>query len=267
MADRTNGYVPDRLFTDGTPHVVEVAPPRDGTPVFGRETIGAPDEYNRDGHWRWADVSGDGSHWSHFRGHQVQIDIAFHTANRREVNDWKGRDEIRAEGTWTLALARQQCWEGYIRQDPLDQLLDIRSIARQLLNHSAIDWRLPTPAAEQLAGRRVYYDRTPAVVSSTSVLNQGCVMLRPVGVDRFPLSVHALDDERDDDPYERDEIKVELLSHHVWWWRDRPAGDEEDLRPRHDSEVQAVPAPKPEPTGKAMPDPAEGPGATSTEES
>ncbi|WP_326779750.1 hypothetical protein OG481_02310 [Streptomyces longwoodensis] len=225
MSDRTNGYIPDRLFNGGTRHVVEVAPPRDGRLVLGQETIGAPDELNRDAHWRWADVSGDGTHWSHFRGHQVQIDIEFHTANRREVNDWKGRDEIRAEGTWTLALARQRCWEGYLRHDPLDQLLDIRCIAYQLLNHDAIDWRLEKPAAEQIAGRRVYYGQTPAVVSSTCVLSQGCVMLRPVGVDQFPASVHALD-RGEDDPYERDELKVELLCPQVWWWRDRAFGDE-----------------------------------------
>jgi hypothetical protein len=230
MADRTNGYVPDRLLTGGTPHYVEIAPMRGGVRVIGRETIGAPDCDNRDHHWRWVDVSGDGSHWSHFRGHQVQIDIEFHTANRREVNDWKGRDEIRAEGRWTLALARQQCWEGYLRQDPLDQLLEIHRIANRMLNHSAIDWRLETSAVHQLEGRRVYYDRTPAVVSSASVLSQGCVMLRPVGADRFPPSVHVIDDEGDDDPFERDEIKVELLCERVWWWRDKPAGDEPDLR-------------------------------------
>jgi hypothetical protein len=243
MVDRTNGFIPDRLFTDGVPHIVEIAPPRDDVRVIGRETIGAPDEYNRDAYWRWVDVSGNGTHWSHFRGHQVQIDIEFHTANRREVNDWKGRDEIRAEGTWTLALARQQCWEGFLRQDPLNQLLDIHRIATQMLNHSAIDWRLETRAADQLMGRRVYYDRTPAVVSSTCVLGQGCVMLRPVGVDRFPPSVHALDDEDGDDPFERDEIKVELLCERVWWWRDKPAGNEPDLRRRSEVESQAAPAP------------------------
>lgn len=243
MADRNNGYIPDRLFTGGTLHVVEIAPPRKGAPVMGRETIGAPDCDNRDHHWRWVDVSGNGTHWSRFGGHQVQIDIEFHTANRREVNAWKGRDEIRAEGMWTLALARQQCYDGYLRQDPLDQLLDIRRIAQQMLNHSAIDWRLEKPAAEQLLGRRVYYDRTPAVVSSTSVLDQGCVMLRPVGMDRFPPSVHVLDDESDDDPFERDEIKVELLCERVWWWRGKPAGAEEDLRRWRDPDIKAVPAP------------------------
>lgn len=226
MTDRTNGYIPDRLFTDGTPHIVEIAPPRGGVRVIGRETIGAPDCRPRDHHWRWADVSGDGTHWSRFLGHQVQIDIEFHTANRREVNDWKGRDEIRAEGAWTLKLARQQCWEGFLRQDPLDQLLDIRRIALALLDHGAIDWRLEATAADQLMGRRVYYERTPAVVSSVSVIEQGCVMLRPVGVDQFPVSVHALDDGEDDDPYERNEIKIELLCPKVWWWRDRPFGGE-----------------------------------------
>jgi hypothetical protein len=244
MVDRNDGYVPDRLFLDGRPHIVEIAPPRGGVRVIGRETIGAPDEYNRDAHWRWADVSGNGTHWSHFRGHHVQIDIGFHTANRREVNDWKGRDEIRAEGTWTLALARQQCWEGYLREGPLNQLLDIHRIANRMLHHSAIDWRLETTAADQLQGRRVYYDRTPAVVSSAHVLSQGCVMLRPVGIDRFPPSVHALDDESDDDLYERDEIKVELLCERVWWWRDKPAGDEEDLRRRPKDEGKSLPAPE-----------------------
>jgi hypothetical protein len=245
MADRTNGFVPDRLYAGGTPHLVEIAPPRGDVYVLGRETIGAPDEDNRDAHWRWADVSGDGSHWSHFRGHQVQIDIEFHTANRREVNAWKGRDEIRAEGTWTLALGRQQCWEGPLRQDPLDQLIEIRRIAQQLLHHDAIDWRLEVTAADQLAGRRVYYDRTPAVVSSVSVLDQGCVMLRPIGVADFPASASAID-HGEDDPYQRDEIKVELLCPRVWWWRDRPAGDEQDLRVRHEAEPKDPPTPEEE---------------------
>lgn len=245
--DRNDHYVPDRLHLDGPPHLVEIAPPRNGQPVLARETIGAPDEYNRDGHWRWADVSGDGTHWSLFDGHRVQIDIGFHTENRREVNAWKGRDEIRAEGTWTLALARQQVWEGLIRSNPLDQLIEIRRIAQQLIDHDAIDWRSATPAAKQLYGRRVYYNRTPAVVSSVSVFYQGCVMLKPVGVDQFPPSVHAIDD-GNDDPYERDEIKTELLDPNVWWWRDKPTGDEEDLRPKRDPEAKAAEEP-----GKPMP--------------
>lgn len=220
-----SNYIPDDLYLNSRPHLVEIAPPRDGRAVLARETIGAPDEYNRDGSWNWADTSGNGTHWSHFQGHHVQIDIEFHTVNRHEVNDWKGRDEIRAEGTWTLALARQQCWEGTLRRNPLDQLMDIRDVAKRMLDHPAIDWRLRETAAEQLNGMRVYYDRTPAVVSSTTVLSQGCVMLKPVGVDVFPVPVHSLESDHNDD-YDRREVKVELLSPLVWWWRDRFAGNE-----------------------------------------
>lgn len=244
MVDRNDGYIPDRLFLDGQPRLVEIAPPRGGVRVIGRETIGAPDGDNRDQHWRWVDVSGNGTHWSRFDGHQVQVDIELHTANRREVNAWKGRDEIRAEGTWTLALNRQRCYDGYLRNDPLDQLIDIRRIAMRMLNHDAIDWRLEATVADQLTGRRVYYDRTPAVISSASVLEQGCVMLRPVGVDLFPAAVYIQERDEGDDPRDRDEIKVELLSERVWWWRDKPAGDEEDLRPRRDdAPTKSVPVP------------------------
>lgn len=227
--DRNDNYVPDGLYLKGRTRLVEIAPPRRGQPVLARETIAHADELNRGNTWRWADVSGNGSHWSRFDGHQVQVDIELHTENRREVNAWKGRDEIRAEGTWTLALARQQVWEGFIRGNPLDQLLEIRRIAEQLLHHDAIDWNDATPAAEQLMGRRVYYQRVPAVVTSTSVLDQGCVMLKPVGVAEFPPHVSCVD-RGEDDHWDRDEVKVELLSGDIWWWRDKPAGDEEDSR-------------------------------------
>lgn len=242
MSDRNENYVPDGLFTSGRPHLAEIAPPRNGELVQAPVTIGLADELNREDHWSWVDVSGNGTHWSHFEGHHVQIDIELHTNNRREVNDWKGRDEIRAEGMWTLALARQQVWEGFLRRDPLGQLLEIRRIAQRLIEHDAIDWRDPAPAAEQLMGRRVYYQRIPAVVSGTYVLGQGCVMLRPVGVDEFPPHISCVD-KGEEDHWDRDQVKVELLSHDVWWWRDKPAGDEPDLRPVYDpAGDKAIPA-------------------------
>ncbi|WP_030917258.1 hypothetical protein [Streptomyces sp. NRRL B-24720] len=244
MKDRTDGYVPDGLYLQGRPHLVEIAPPRDGQYVTARETLGLADELNREDHWRWADVSGNGTHWSHFEGHHVQIDIGFHTENRREVNQWKGRDEIRAEGTWTLALARQQVWEGCIRRNPLDELIEIRRIAQRLIYHEAIDWRSSKPVAEQLLGRRVYYQRVPAVVSGTSVLSQGCVMLKPVGVDLFLPHVSCLAND-EEDHWNRDEVKVELLSPDVWWWRDKPAGEEVDLRAVHDPSACQVTAAAP----------------------
>lgn len=237
-------YVPDDLWLDSPTRLVEITPPRpDTAPLHGRVALGLPDALNRQPErWSWADISGNGTHWSDFRGHRIQVDIQLHTENWHDVNAWKGRDEIRPGGTWTLALNRQQCWEGYLHLDPLNVLIEIRRIGLALMEHSAIDWSSDKSAAEQLVGRKVYYGRTPAVVSSASVLSQGCVMLKPIGVDAFPPAVHELD--RDGTPYlgEREEIKTELLDPNVWWWRDKPAGDEPPL-PTPGPE-QCVPAPE-----------------------
>lgn len=217
--DRNDHYVPDGIYLEGQPHLVEVG--RRNRRAWIREAHGKADELNRDDTWRWADVSGDGTHWSHFTGHQVQVDVELHTENEHEVNDWKGRDEIRPSGTCTIALNRQPCWEGYIGGDVMAALRRIQEVLPKLLGHSAIDWRLATPAAEQLAGRRVYYERTPAVVSSTSLLSQGCVILKPAGADRFPPSSYDADEPENDDPYERDQLKVDILSDRIWWWRNK----------------------------------------------
>lgn len=243
--DRNDHYVPDKLYLAGRPHLAEIGFRKDLETgekeiLKGRVAHGLAEELNRENHWQWADVSGDGTHWAHFNGHRIQIDVTFGTQNRREVNDWKGRDEIRAEGEWTLALNRQQCWEGFIHSDPLAVLRDIPRIIEKLLNHDAINWLDEKPAADQLLGRRVYYDRTPAVVSSTSVFGQGCVMLTPVGAELFPPAVYDMDDEDDDDPYERRTYKVDILSPHIWWWRKKRYGDE------------PVPPSKPEPVPVAL---------------
>ncbi|SDI40884.1 hypothetical protein SAMN05421505_14923 [Sinosporangium album] len=229
--DRNNGYVPEKLFLSRRPHLAEIGfrkDPETGhkAPLKARVAHGLADELNRESHWQWADVFGDGTHWSRFQGHRVQIDVTFRTENRREVNDWKGRDEIRAGGEWTLALNRQQCWEGFIHPDPLATLRTIPRIIEQLLDHSLIDWLDEKPAAEQLLGRRVYYEHTPAVVSSTSVLPEGCVMLKPVGAEFFPPAVYDLDEGDDGDQGERRAYKVDLLSPHVWWWRKKSYGGE-----------------------------------------
>lgn len=244
--DRNDNYVPDGLFLTSRPQRAELGTRYDDetetrVPVRGQVAHGLADELNRESRWQWADVSGDGTHWAHFRGHRVQIDVAFSTENEREVNEWKGRDEIRPAGVWTIALNRQQCWEGFIAPDPLASLRQIPAVIEKLLDHAAIDWFDEKPAAEQLLGRRVYYERFPAVISSTSVFDQGCVMLKPVGAEFFPPAAYDLD-EGDDDPFERCEYKVDLLSPHVWWWRNKRFGDEPAPPPMPELVPVATPA-------------------------
>lgn len=202
-------------------------------PRAARVALAMPDEHNRDQRdWWWADVSGDGTHWSAFRGHRTQVDVTFSTMNYRDVNEWKGRDDIRAGGSWQISLNRQPVYEGTIGNDPLYALDRLREKLRWLLqdaDHGPLDLTDPRPFREQLMGRRVYYHDVPAVITST-VLGQGCVILEPVGRSHFPRQAPDLDAEPDGtghdeqdlwDEHEERSVKVEIDSPHIWWWRRR----------------------------------------------
>lgn len=206
-------------------------------PKVARVAFGLADELNRKSHgqWWWADVSGDGTHWSWFQGHRMQVDVALHTENRREVNHWKGRDEVRAGGTWTLHLNRQPMGDGYFGENVGAALERIRHTITALAEHPALDHSSGVPYDEQLRGRRVYYREQPAVVAST-VLSRGCVMLEPVGAPRFLPPVWRVEEAQRGglgyDDSENNEALVELESPHVWWWRDEMPGEAEELAAR-----------------------------------
>jgi hypothetical protein len=233
---------------------------QDRPPRLARIAMARPDEHNREQHnWWWADMSGepfaDGRpHWAVFRGHQVQVDIRLSTSNRREVNEWKGRDEIRGGGEWSIELNRQPVYGDHFGTDVFYALRQIEKKLRALTGETVaggLDHTDPRPYADQLLGRRIYYDRTPAVVVGT-VLCQGCVVIKPVGVAAFPRSAHDLDCEPDDtgheeqdsyDESEAREIKVHIDSPLIWWWRDRPySPDEPDGRYRPRNAPHAIKA-------------------------
>jgi hypothetical protein len=228
--DRNKGYIPTPpredggYFERGEAEVNSFRRWPDGTPAppqMARVVTALADEYNRDHHglWQWAQVGEagdpDGEHWSRFSGYMLQVDVELHTGNRREVNDWKGRDEIRPAGHWVLFFNRRQVCSGGVAADPFDTLLAIREKARSLLS-TQVDWTDP----EAIIGRKVWYVRQPAVIASL-VLEQGCMMLRPVDGSVL-YSNHEVPKGEDDgwsDP-EAGEAKVEIDSPHVWWWRD-----------------------------------------------
>lgn len=239
---------------------------------YARITHGSPDEHNRDsGHWWWADMSApglpEGSHWSHFNGHRMQVDVELHTVNRHDVHEWKGRDEIRAGGHWTLHLNRQPMGDGHIGGTDLRPTLQrIEQLIGKLADHSALNHSSDAPYAEQLAGRRVYYQRHPAVVSG-DVLSQGCVILSPVG-DPFPKAVYDFDAEGTEndlsDPYERSTVKVELDSPEIWWHRRRCFGDEQPVD-RRTRLVEVAGTPQEGAGGFGPLPPADGPGEVAEE--
>lgn len=192
-----------------------------GQPKTVRVELAGADELNggEAGSRFWADMSGDATHWSQFGGHLMQVDVELHTYNERDVNHWKGRDEIRAAGEWKLLLNRQPIADGYFGEDVGAALRQVDRWIIELASHPALDHRIATPYKEQLVGRKVWYERTPAVVSMLT--GDGCVMLRVVGAEYFPPTVWEVEQAAESgiEPELDDEVKVELTSEKIWWWR------------------------------------------------
>lgn len=230
MVDRNDGYIPRPTYDGGTikpTFTTLIGDPRGGGGVRDMPVaLGSADEYNDKQTWWWAQANdgADGKeHWSHFDGWMVRVGVDLRTWNRREVNDWKGRDEIRKEGQWRITFNEKVVYGGYVNRDVLESLLTIRRTIQQL-ESLPIDWR-QDDYVQQIEGRKVYYKTTPATLYHW-MPDQGCVMVRALPGTKFPRSPYDID--RDPESPEHDyseeystETKIELLSPDIWWYRDR----------------------------------------------
>lgn len=231
--DRSNGYVPDPTYEGGTVSPTFTTIVGDPEGPHGTKTVGvalgAADHLNRVASWWWAQID-DGTdpdrpeHWSHWDGWNVRIGLNLRTWNRREVNEWKGRDEIRKEGYWTLTFNEQIVYGNYLHGDPLEALLSIRQIIKDL-QALPIDWRTDVDYRTLIEGRRIYYKTTPATLGYW-MPDQGCVMVKAIHGATFPRSAYDIDAapdsiEHDYSEEQKEETKVHLLDPNIWWWRDR----------------------------------------------
>lgn len=221
--DRNEGYIPTGMPENPMPRMVEVDDGGDGRrePRMAPMVWGDADELNRDPRqWMWARVDqetedGVREHWSRFDGHIVQVDIEMHTSNRREVNDWKGRDEVRKGGVWTLKLNRIPVFSGHV-YDPLEALLEIRRTLKQLLSHECVinDWT-EEGINKALLGRKIFYREQPAVITSHLLEHEGRIVVRPDGKPEFSPPCWDSDGICDND-----EVVTTLLDPNIYWWRD-----------------------------------------------
>lgn len=179
---------------------------------------GLPDPANRDISVElWADFT-DASdlgveHWVHFRGHRVLVDIVIESRNSRYVHEWKGFDEIRGSTTATvmfngIAVAQLS------NPDIFQLLQSVQHHIRELMacdpvmNHVSGEARYAT----ELVGRKIYYRDQPAIIDRVTDLFE--LVISPVAAHFVtpPWSSWDMDDEGP--------IVVDVLSPHVYWYRD-----------------------------------------------
>ena len=152
-------------------------------------------------------------HVEEFDGHRILIDVSIKCNNYMKESHYSG-DQIRKGGSCVISADGIAVFEFFFR-DPQWALLRAHRLIEELGEHSS-HW-LSKSARNELVGRKVYYDRTPAIVKRL-VEDQGCVILEPDGVDRFPSPVWRDADDDWGDDYEFS-LKVEVLDPKIWWHR------------------------------------------------
>jgi len=158
-----------------------------------------------------------------FDGHRILIDIVVRSENYMKESELSG-DEIRKGGRATIIADGVEVFEFFFR-DPQRALLRAHQIIGELRDNAS-GW-LVKSEREKLIGRRIWYERTPAIIERL-VEDQGCIIIKPDVADVFPRPVWSSDDDCYGD--DRDSLKIEVTSPAIWWWRDsaRSAGAELD---------------------------------------
>jgi hypothetical protein len=70
---------------------------------------------------------------------------------------------------------------------------------------------------KKMIGRKVYWRDSPAIIDRY-VDGQACVILKPDGMNKFPVPAWEKAEKDGDEPAE--EIKTEIFDKNIWWFRD-----------------------------------------------
>lgn len=79
------------------------------------------------------------------------------------------------------------------------------------LNFNDIDY------IENIIGRKVWWRSQPGIITDF-IDGQACVIIKPDGIDKFSIPNEFKDDDIPID--DASDIKVEIFSDHIWWFRD-----------------------------------------------
>lgn len=147
-----------------------------------------------------------------FDGHRVLVGVTIESSNYFKDSYLSG-DQIRKSGSCKI-FADGVCVFEFFFRDPQWALRKADHLIGELFEHSS-GWMLKRER-ERLVGRKIFYDRTPAIIGRL-IEDQGCIIIKPDGVDLFPTPVWA--DDEYGDLEDRDELKVEVTDPKIWWFR------------------------------------------------
>lgn len=184
--------------------------------TIGKTTLQLIHEYDESGTLRERAVYPNG-HKEEFAGHRVPLRVEFEEYNYLKESELSG-DEIRKGGTCRIFAAGEQVDEFFFR-DVSNAILRASDRISRLWDCSCSWWS--KTEREKLPGRRLYYRDFPAVVDRL-IVEQGCLILKPDGAEKFPPSACDIEESKDlggMEPSDGGYAKVEYWDPHIWWWR------------------------------------------------
>lgn len=152
-----------------------------------------------------------------FDGHRRLIDVELKSSNYLKDSEWSG-DEIRKSVTASIIVDGVKLVEVFGRE-VVDTLRRVERAIEKYSEHES-NW-FSKKAREQMVGRKIYYYNQPATIIRL-IEDQNAIIIE-TGPD-FIAPVRG-DDEDDFDSWEdwrvngHYEVKEDVLSPHIWWWR------------------------------------------------
>lgn len=223
--DIMENYIPDKKVWDSETKDYKI---RKVTPEDSSSTViinghprpyvsALPYEFNREHNAETAKFVNVGTleapHYSKFDGHFVTIDIDFKARNERNVNDFKGFDDVRKYNEAIISFDTVVVGHIYHRGDPLAFLLNIHQTVKELLAVQQLIDHIKN--RELLDGRKIFYRDQPATITS---FNYGRVSIKPDNGRWIPPAWRSADHISQSDLEE--EVVTEITSPLIFWWRD-----------------------------------------------
>lgn len=149
-----------------------------------------------------------------FDGHRTLVDFEIKSNNYLKESGLSG-DQIRKEVVGKIIANGQVVYECFSRE-PDSMLLTLHRKYAELIEHSSGYMRDP----QSLIGRKIWYHDQKAEIVRV-IPDQGAVIIK-TGTDFKPPryededELDYWDDWREGDHYE---VKDDVLSPHIWWWR------------------------------------------------
>lgn len=159
-----------------------------------------------------------------FDGHRIHVGINLKTSNYHKSSELSG-DEIRKSCQCVILFNNKPVY-GFGGREPEAVLGRTREILTKLFEHPVQLWKGDDFGG--LIGRKIWYDRTPAIITAYYP-DDGDLVIKAEEGHEFPLPIWAIEDGENDWGDDRKSLKSELFSPHIWWWRKEKVPSDEGV--------------------------------------